>query len=217
MRCKLIILSKEEYILLITFHHIISDGWSMNIFFKELSTFYNSYILGEVPSLPTLPIQYADFAIWQREWLKGDVLQGQLNYWRKQLEGMPEALTLPIDQPRPKELSYRGSIYSYHISKEIMEGLNKFCQDQQVSLFVVLLTSFQVLLYCYTNQEEIIVGSPKKTTAKRHVAKKVSKKKVAAKKKPVKSKKPVIKATTKRTKAKPKAKSKSRSVGLNIV
>lgn len=111
IRVKLLILAKEEHILLITLHHIISDGWSMGIFFKELSELYNAYAQGKEPSLPSLPLQYADFALWQRDWLQGEVLEQQLSYWKQQLADIPDLLALPTDKPRPHELTYKGATY----------------------------------------------------------------------------------------------------------
>ncbi|MBL8675936.1 MAG: amino acid adenylation domain-containing protein, partial [Alphaproteobacteria bacterium] len=160
IRVKLLILAKEEHILLITLHHIISDGWSMEIFFKELSILYNAYELGKDPSLPSLLVQYADFALWQREWLQGEVLEQQLSYWKHQLAGIPDLLDLPTDKPRPKELTYKGAIYHTTLSKQLKDNLNKLSQDYEVSLFMTLLAAFQVLLYRYTGQKDIVVGSP---------------------------------------------------------
>ena len=160
IRLKLIKLSLHEHALLITMHHIISDGWSMGIFFKELSELYNLYLQGQEPNLPSLPIQYADFTLWQRQWLQGDVLEAQLYYWKQQLSDIPDLLELPTDRPRPKELTYKGSAYHYTLSKEIKDQLNKLSQQQGCSLFMTLLALFQVLLYRYTGQKDIVVGSP---------------------------------------------------------
>jgi hypothetical protein len=160
MRVNLIIFSTEEHALFITLHHIISDGWSMNIFFRELSHLYNAYMAGELSSLPKLPIQYADFALWQRNWLQGEALENQLSYWKQQLAGIPDLLDLPSDKPRPKELTYHGASYHSSFSKEIKDKLNELAQGHQVSLFMTLLAAFQVLLYRYTGQRDVVVGSP---------------------------------------------------------
>ncbi|MBL8676522.1 MAG: amino acid adenylation domain-containing protein, partial [Alphaproteobacteria bacterium] len=160
IRVKLLILSKKEHVLLITMHHIISDGWSMGIFFRELSALYNAYAEGKEPSLPSLPVQYADFALWQRNWLQGDVLEQQLSYWKQQLSDIPDLLNLPSDKPRPKELTYQGASYHYNLSRETKDQLNQLSQQQGCSLFMTLLAAFQILLHRYTGQKDIVVGSP---------------------------------------------------------
>ena len=160
IRIKLLILAKEEHILLITLHHIIFDGWSIEVFFKELSELYNAYLEGKEPSLPPLPIQYADFTLWQREWLQGEVLEQQLSYWKQQLADIPDLLELPTDKPRPKERLYQGATYQTSFSKEIKDQLNQLSQQHGTSLFMTLLAAFQVLLYRYTGQKDIVVGSP---------------------------------------------------------
>ncbi len=165
VRIKLLILGKEEHILLITMHHIISDGWSIDILFRELSIFYNAYAEDKELSLPALPIQYADFAIWQREWLQGEVLEGQLSYWKNQLSDIPDLLDLPTDKPRPKELTYKGETHTISLPKEIKEELNRLAQHHQASLFMTLLAMFQILLYRYTGEKNIVVGTP---VANRH-------------------------------------------------
>src|SRR6185437_7403216 len=126
----------------------------------ELSSLYNDYIEGRAPSLAPLPLQYADFALWQRDWLQGEALEQQLSYWKDQLAGIPDLLDLPISKPRPKELTYRGASYGVNLSKEVKDQLNELAQQQGASLFMVLLAAFQILLYRYTGQEDIVVGSP---------------------------------------------------------
>lgn len=160
IRLKLFKLSSNEHILLLNMHHIISDGWSMGIFFKELSALYNAYSEGINPELPALPFQYADFALWQRDRLQGEILESQLSYWKKQLAGIPDLLELPTDKPRPKELTYQGASYEFTFSKDIKEGLNKLSQEHQTSVFMTLLAALQVLLYRYTDQKDIVIGSP---------------------------------------------------------
>jgi len=160
IRVKLLILGGDEHILLMTMHHIISDGWSMEVFFKELSQIYNAYTKGQEPTLSPLALQYADFALWQRAWLQGEALDRQLSYWKQQLAEIPDLLNLPTDKPRPKELSYQGGDYRFSLSKEIKDQLNQLAQDHQASLFMTLLTVFQILLYRYTGQKDIVVGTP---------------------------------------------------------
>ena len=132
----------------------------MGVFFKELSELYNAYCAGQESSLPPLPIQYADFALWQRDWLQGEVLEQQLSYWKNQLAGIPDLLELPTDKPRPKELTYQGATYQTTFSKEIKDRLNQLAQEHQASLFMTLLAAFQVLLSRYSGQKDIVVGSP---------------------------------------------------------
>jgi hypothetical protein len=162
IRVKLIVLSQEEHVLLVTFHHIISDGWSMDIFFKEISHLYNEYLKGEEAesTLPDLPVQYADFTLWQRGWLQGEALEQQLAYWKKQLSDIPELLEIKTDKLRPKELTYKGARYKYTLSKDIRNQLSKLSEQNDASLFMTLLTIFQILLYRYTGQKDIVVGSP---------------------------------------------------------
>jgi amino acid adenylation domain-containing protein len=141
-------------------HHIVSDGWSMGVVYRELSVLYRAFMNGKLSPLADLPIQYADFAIWQREWLQGEVLESQLSYWKKQLEGIPGVLNLPTDYPRPAVQSYRGARRSIEISRELTDGLKALSRKEGVTVFMTLLAAFQTLLYRYTGQEDIVVGSP---------------------------------------------------------
>jgi amino acid adenylation domain-containing protein len=160
IRATLLKLSDTEYFLLICLHHIVSDGWSMGVFIEELTTLYNAYTKGLEPLLPELPIQYADFAIWQREYLQGEIRQNQLNYWQKQLAAAPALLHLPTDRPRPPEQRFEGDRINGILSPELSQDLNKLSREQGVTLFMTLLTAFKVLLYRYTGQEDILVGTP---------------------------------------------------------
>ncbi|MBX9621983.1 MAG: amino acid adenylation domain-containing protein, partial [Alphaproteobacteria bacterium] len=159
-RVHLLRLAEEEHVLLFTSHHIIFDGWSFEIFFKELSTLYCLALEKQELILPPLPLQYADFTLWQRQWLQGNVLDQQLSYWKQQLAGIPDLLELPADKPRPKELSYAGGVHITSFSKELQEQLHTLAQEHQASLFMTLLAIFQVLLTRYTGQKDIVVGSP---------------------------------------------------------
>ncbi|NCS55469.1 MAG: amino acid adenylation domain-containing protein [Microcystis aeruginosa G11-04] len=160
IRATLLKLSDTEYFLLICLHHIVSDGWSMGVFIEELTTLYNAYTKGLEPLLPELPIQYADFAIWQREYLQGEIRQNQLNYWQKQLAAAPALLHLPTDRPRPPEQRFEGDQINGILSPELSQDLNKLSREKGVTLFMTLLTAFKVLLYRYTGQEDILVGTP---------------------------------------------------------
>ncbi|UXE58892.1 MAG: non-ribosomal peptide synthase/polyketide synthase [Woronichinia naegeliana WA131] len=160
IRATLLKLSDTEHFLLICLHHIVSDGWSMGVFIQELTTLYNAYTKGLEPHLPELPIQYADFAIWQREYLQGEIRQNQLNYWQKQLAAAPALLHLPTDRPRPPEQRFEGDRINGILSPELSQGLNRLSREQGVTLFMTLLTAFKVLLYRYTGQTDILVGTP---------------------------------------------------------
>ncbi|MGM3309125.1 condensation domain-containing protein, partial [Anabaena sp. WFMT] len=160
LRVKLLHIGEQEYILLLTMHHIISDGWSIGVVVREVSQLYTAFCAGQPPTLPELPIQYADFAAWQRQWLKGEVLQEQISYWRKNLEGLPPRLELPTDRPRPPVQRFQGAIHALTISPELTVALNQFSQQTGSTLFMTLLTAFKVLLGRYTNSTDIVVGTP---------------------------------------------------------
>ena len=158
LRATLIKLSEQEHILLLVMHHIASDGWSMGILMRELSHFYEAEISGRPSSLPELPIQYADYAEWQLEWLQGEVLNEQLDYWKQQLAGAPTRLDLPTDRPRPAVQTFRGASRHLELSPELTQGLKALSLRERASLFMTLLAAFQVLLFRYTGQEDIVVG-----------------------------------------------------------
>ncbi|HEY9504006.1 MAG TPA: condensation domain-containing protein, partial [Pyrinomonadaceae bacterium] len=159
-RCQLLRLGEDDYVLLLTMHHIVSDGWSMAILFREIAILYEAYVKGDESPLVELRIQYGDYAVWQKEWLKGGELERQLTYWKRQLEGVPTVLNLPTDHPRPAVQSYRGAWRSIELSKELTEGLKALSRKEGVTLFMTLLAAFQTLLYRYTGQDDIVVGSP---------------------------------------------------------
>ncbi len=151
---------ETEHVLLLTMHHIVSDGWSMDVLNRELAILYLAFSAGKPSPLPPLSIQYADYAIWQRQWLQGDVLERQLNYWRKQLAGAPSLLALPTDQPRSAIRSSRGASYSFVILPAQVAALQKLGQHAGATLFMTLLAAFQVFLCRYCNQDDIVVGTP---------------------------------------------------------
>ncbi|BAZ54101.1 amino acid adenylation domain protein [Nostoc sp. NIES-4103] len=160
LRTKLLRLDAEEYIILLTLHHIVSDGWSTDIFIKEVAALYTAFCAGRPSYLPQLPIQYADFAVWQRQWLEQEVLNNQLAYWHKQLSGELPILQLPTDRPRPTVQTYAGKTLSFVLPTSLSEGLKTLSQQEGVTLFMTLLAAFKTLLYRYTNQTDILVGSP---------------------------------------------------------
>ncbi|MFB2892402.1 amino acid adenylation domain-containing protein [Aerosakkonemataceae cyanobacterium BLCC-F50] len=160
IRATLIVLSPDEHILLVCMHHIVSDGWSTGVFVQELSALYNAYTQGQPSPLSPLPIQYADFAIWQREWLQGEVLQRQLNYWQEKLKDAPALLELPTDRPRPPVQTFIGSNQRFALSPELSQKLTQLSQETGATLFMTLLAAFNTLLYRYTGQSDILVGTP---------------------------------------------------------
>ena len=160
LRTTLLRLADDEHIALLTMHHIVSDGWSMGILIREVVALYKAYSAGESSPLAELPIQYADYAAWQREWLTGEVLQGQLNYWKQQLNGAPPVLEIPTDRPRPTAQSHQGAFVSLALGRQLSEQLNELCQKEGVTLFMLLLAAFQTLLSRYSGQKDIIVGTP---------------------------------------------------------
>src|SRR5207302_8497473 len=159
-RVSLLRLSEGEHVLLLTLHHIISDDWSMQVLFQELSALYAAYVAGLPSPLPQLPIQYADFALWQRQWLQGEVLEGQLAYWQQQLAGAPALLDLPTDRPRPAVQTFRGANHPFELPRTLSQALKKLSQGEGVTLFMTLLAAFQALLWRYTGQADLVVGSP---------------------------------------------------------
>ncbi|MFM6517798.1 MAG: amino acid adenylation domain-containing protein, partial [Microcystis panniformis] len=160
IRTTLLVLSETEHLLLVCMHHIVSDGWSMGVFLQELTALYNAYIQGLSSPLNPLSTQYGDFTLWQRQWLQGEVLQQQLDYWQKQLAGAPALLSLPTDRPRPNQQSFAGGHLPFSLSLELTEKLTQLTQEQGVTLFMTLLTAYAVLLYRYTEQEDILIGTP---------------------------------------------------------
>ncbi|QIR40546.1 amino acid adenylation domain-containing protein [Tolypothrix sp. PCC 7910] len=160
LRIKLLSLSEQEHILLFTMHHIISDGWSKGILIRELAAIYTEFVENKSASLPELPIQYADFAIWQREWLQGEQLQTQMNYWKQKLQGELPVLSLPADRPRPAVQTFAGKTLSFVLPSSLSKELKSLSKREGVTLFMTLLAGFKTLLYRYTGQTDILVGSP---------------------------------------------------------
>ncbi|MBN8471529.1 non-ribosomal peptide synthase/polyketide synthase [Corallococcus exiguus] len=160
LRVQLLRLAPTEHVLLLTMHHIVSDGWSMGVLVRELVTFYEAFREGRSPSVAPLAVQYADYAVWQRTWLQGEVLEAQLGYWKQQLSGAPALLELPTDKPRPAVQSQRGASVSVQLPLALSEALSDFSQREGVTPFMALLAAFQVLLSRYSGQEDVSVGSP---------------------------------------------------------
>src|ERR671932_1006421 len=158
VRVMLLQLDSSEHVLLLNLHHIVCDGWSIGVLIRELGTLYTAFANNQPSPLPELPIQYADFADWQREWLQDEVLETQLAYWKQQLDNIP-LLNLPTERSRPMTPTYRGATQFLELPKSLSKELEALSQRQGVTLFMTLLAAFQTLLYRYTQQEDIVVGS----------------------------------------------------------
>jgi amino acid adenylation domain-containing protein len=159
IRAGLLRLGVQDHVLLLTLHHIIADGWSLRVLFRELSTLYAAFAAGRPSPLPDLPIQFADYASWQRRWLEGPVLQEQLAYWRRQLDGLPE-LILPTDRPRPATATFRGARRFFTIAEDALRPIESITRQTGTTPFMVLLAVFEVLLYRYSGQEDFPIGVP---------------------------------------------------------
>jgi amino acid adenylation domain-containing protein len=160
LRVALAGLGPQEHALILTMHHIISDGWSLSVLVAELAALYHSYCNQQPSPLPELPIQFADFAHWQREWLQGEVLERQLNYWKHQLTGIPPMLDMPTDRPRPAVQRYHGARLNFSVNNDVFEGLKALSRREGVTLYMTLLAVWQTLLSRYTGEEDICVGTP---------------------------------------------------------
>ncbi|HYR08037.1 MAG TPA: amino acid adenylation domain-containing protein, partial [Longimicrobium sp.] len=159
-RAALLRLGEEDHVLLVGMHHIVSDGWSMGVLSLEFSALYEAYREGRESPLPGLAVQYADYAVWQREQLAGEVLDRQLAYWKERLAGAPELLELPADHPRPAVQTPRGATVPVELSPELLERLQALGRSEGASLYTVVLSAFQVLLSKYSGSKDVVVGSP---------------------------------------------------------
>jgi len=159
LRVRLLRIAEREHWLLLTLHHIITDGWSSGVMVRELSELYGARLQRESANLPGLAVQYADYAVWQREWLQGEVLEQQLAYWKPALAGLA-VLELPADRPRPAVASFRGGRTSFAVDAELTQRLKDLGRAERATLFMTLLAAFQVLLHRYSGQEDIAVGAP---------------------------------------------------------
>ena len=159
MRAKLLRLDEQEHVLILNFHHIVCDGSSLIIFYHELATLYEAFLDGKVSSLPSLPVQYADYAVWQHEWLQGEVLESQLAYWKRQLGTGLTTLNLPTDYERPVVQTYRGARLTRTLCEEVTKALKELSRQQGVTQFMTLLATVDILLFRHTGQDDIIVGS----------------------------------------------------------
>jgi amino acid adenylation domain-containing protein len=160
LRVHLLRLSEQEHVALVVMHHIVSDGWSMGVLVREVSALYEAFAAGRLSPLGELAIQYPDYAIWQRGWLQGELLEKQVGYWKQRLSGAPAALDLPADRTRPAVQSYRGAFHVFVLPEALTAGLNVLARSEGATLYMVLLAAFKVLLSRWSGQTDIVVGSP---------------------------------------------------------
>jgi hypothetical protein len=160
LRTKALQLGDQEQLVLFTMHHAVSDGWSMEILVRELIALYIAISAGKPPALPALPVQYADFAVWQRNWLQGPVLEEQLAYWRRRLAGATSVLHLPTDFPRPARQTFVGAQAALELPKSLSDDLKALSRREGVTLYMTLLAAFKTLIYSYSGQQDLLIGSP---------------------------------------------------------
>ncbi|NJJ57027.1 non-ribosomal peptide synthase/polyketide synthase [Pseudomonas sp. B14(2022)] len=160
LRARLLRLAEDEHVLVLVQHHIVSDGWSMQLMVEELVQLYAAFSHGQTPTLPALPIQYADYAVWQRQWMEAGEKARQLSYWHEQLGGVQPVLELPFDYLRPALQSHRGARLGIELQPQLLAGLRRLAQGAGVTLPMVLLASYQALLHRYSGQEDVRVGVP---------------------------------------------------------
>jgi hypothetical protein len=159
VRSMMIKLRADEHVLLLTMHHIISDAWSSAVFMQEFAAIYEAYSAGHPSPLPELTVQYADYSCWQREFLTGSLLEGELAFWRKQLQGAPPVLQLPADRPRPEKQSFSGRHATFYLANEVKQEAEALAAKESVTLFMLLISVFQTLLGRYAGEEQIVVGT----------------------------------------------------------
>ena len=160
LRGLLLRLAEREHLIAVTLHHIVSDGWSLGILIREVEALYDAFAEGRPSPLPDLQVQYADFAVWQSSWLRGEVLEGEIAFWRRQLAGLPPLLELPTDRPRPAVQSFRGASRPVRLSAELTRQMEALAGREGATLFMVLLAGFKSLLARYSGQQDLAVGSP---------------------------------------------------------
>ncbi|MCP5095758.1 MAG: amino acid adenylation domain-containing protein, partial [Chloroflexi bacterium] len=160
IRAKLLRLSLTDHVLLITMHHIISDGWSIGLLIRELTQLYEAKVGYSQRGLPQIPVQYAEYAEWQRQWLQGDVLEKQLHYWREKLADCQTVLDLPTDYPRPPRQTDAGTRIPFQADAATATALHTLCQTEGVTMFMLLMAAFNTLLYRYTHQTDLLIGTP---------------------------------------------------------
>jgi acyl carrier protein len=159
LRGMVIKLADEDHVLFLNTHHIASDGWSSGVMLNDLSSLYRAAIEKKAADLPPLEIQYADYAVWQRKWLQGEVLTRQLDYWKSELSGAPPLLALPTDRPRPAVQTFRGAVHESPLPKNVIESLRLLGRQKGSTLFMILLAGFEALVYHYTGQPDVVLGT----------------------------------------------------------
>src|SRR5712692_354336 len=169
IRSSLLRLEEQEHVVLLLLHHIISDGWSNGILLRELAALYEAFSSGKPSPLPDLPIQYADYALWQREWLQGEVLESLLAYWKQQLGGVLPVLKLPTDRPRPVIQSFRGARHTFALPRPLPQAIKALSRREEGTLFMTLLAAYEALLFRYTGQDDLLVGSTLANRTRREV------------------------------------------------
>ncbi|MFP2934076.1 condensation domain-containing protein, partial [Pyxidicoccus sp. 3LG] len=160
VRTTLVRLAPEQHLLLVTLHHIVSDGWSIAVMVRELGAYYRQFTGGEQATLAPLPVQYADYSVWQRNWLRDDVLNQELGWWRQQLAGAPSALELPTDRPRPAMQTWRGAVVPVPLPRELADAVRALARREGATPFMVMMAAWQLLLSRYSGQDDISVGMP---------------------------------------------------------
>ena len=153
-------LDDNTHILLLNMHHIISDGWSLGVLVQEIQALYPAFSADQTSPLPPLPIQYSDFSVWQRNWLQGETLEKLREYWQQALKGAPDVLRLPTDKPRPKHQTFNGAHYQVGLGKALSQKINRFCEQNDLTPFMVLMAAYQLMLSRYAGQKDICVGIP---------------------------------------------------------
>jgi amino acid adenylation domain-containing protein len=166
LRATLFELGNDEHVLFFGTHHVVFDAWSVDIFFREISELYNANLVGRPPSLPELPLQYRDFAVWQRDRLRGEKLDAEREYWRQALAGAPTVLTLPADRPRPTTQTFDGATHSFELPEEVVSKIEALCRSQQVTPYMLLLAAFATLIYRRTGADDILFGGPNANRAR---------------------------------------------------
>ncbi|HEX9939387.1 MAG TPA: amino acid adenylation domain-containing protein [Longimicrobium sp.] len=169
IRGRLVRLAADDHVLLLTMHHIVSDGWSMGVLTRELGTLYEAFRRGEPDPLPPLPVQYADYAAWQRRWVDGDVLQEQAEYWKRTLAGVPELLELPTDRPRPARQDHAGATLAIDLGDELSAGLKALARRRGTTLHMTLLAGWAAVLGRLSGQDDVVVGMPSANRGRREI------------------------------------------------
>ncbi len=160
IRVKLLRFGEKHHVLILVMHHIVSDNWSTGLIVHEILEMYKAYAQNKEPQLPELPVQYADFAVWQRKWLKGKTLEKQLQYWRDRLQDTPPVLEMPLDRPRPAYQTYNGAYLTFHFTADTQKALHQLSRKADTTLFMTLLAAFEALLHRYSGQNDILTGTP---------------------------------------------------------